>query len=370
MKKWYSIQNRATAAEIVIDDEIGEYGVSARQFARDLAQIKAPEISLRIFSPGGSVVQGFAIYNALLRHPARIVGRIDFAASMATVIAMACDEIEMSDNGFFMIHNPWAVAMGESDDLERMADLLAKMREKILDAYGRHSTRSRDELAALMDAETWMDAGEAMAAGFCSRIIQAPALAALADLDLSAFTNLPQAIATTHNQNGAEDMPDNKNKPEDLQAKLDELTAGAKAAAEANAALKAEVESLTATVEEVKQSLAVEKKAHAESVAEAAAAAKAAAEAHAAAIAEKEGALAKAEAKVAALAPGLKPDAANRANSNNGTPEGADAIAAFADAVAAIQERDGIAYNDALRKAKAEYPDEFAAYLKAPKPSK
>ena len=157
-------------AEISIYDSIGGYDINAKQFAEDLKALEVDTIHLRINSPGGSVIDGNAIFNALQRHSAKVITHIDgLAASMASVIAMAGDEVRMADNALLMIHNPWTVSMGDADDLRADADLLDKMRDSILASYGR-SQYSAEELADLMDAETWMTAQEALDAGFIDEI--------------------------------------------------------------------------------------------------------------------------------------------------------------------------------------------------------
>lgn len=170
---WYNItqaEGDASSAEISIYDSIGGYEINAKQFVEELGEIKADTIHLRINSPGGSVIDGNAIFNALLRHDAKVITHIDgLAASMASVIAMAGHEVHMSDNALLMIHNPWTVTMGDADELRADADLLDKMSESIMNAYSR-SQYEREEIKDLMDAETWFTAQEAFDAGLVDHI--------------------------------------------------------------------------------------------------------------------------------------------------------------------------------------------------------
>ena len=171
-KTWYNMTaaEGETSAEISIYDAIGSFDVNAKQFVDELKEINAEVINLRINSPGGSVIDGNAMFNALQRHPAKVVTHIDgLAASMASVIAMAGDEVHMADNALLMIHNPWTMSIGDADELRADADLLDKMSASILSAYGR-SQYEADELKALMDEETWFSAEEALAAGFVDHI--------------------------------------------------------------------------------------------------------------------------------------------------------------------------------------------------------
>lgn len=171
-KTWYNIAvaEGSTEAEISIYDAIGGYDINAKQFVDELKAVDAETIHLRINSPGGSVIDGNAIFNALKRHSARVVVHIDgLAASMASVIAMAGEEIRMADNALMMIHNPWTITMGDADDLRKDADLLDKMRDAIVTAYSR-SQYEPEELIAMMDEETWLTAQEALDGGFIDMI--------------------------------------------------------------------------------------------------------------------------------------------------------------------------------------------------------
>ena len=167
-KTWFSMAAEKGKATISIYDEIGGWGVSAKGFRESLAEMgDISEIELRLNSPGGSVIDGFAIYNMLREHPAKVVAKIDgWAASMASIIAMAADVIEMPSNTWMMIHNPWTVAVGEADDLKRMAEILEKMENHALVAYQMHSTLAESEIKQLMNDETWMDGADAVEKGF------------------------------------------------------------------------------------------------------------------------------------------------------------------------------------------------------------
>jgi len=159
-----------SSAEISIYDAIGGYDVNAKQFVDELKEINAEVINLRINSPGGSVIDGNAMFNALQRHPAKVVTHIDgLAASMASVLAMAGDEVHMADNALLMIHNPWTMSIGDADELRADAELLDKMSASILSAYGR-SQYEAEEIKDLMDAETWFTAQEAFDAGLVDHI--------------------------------------------------------------------------------------------------------------------------------------------------------------------------------------------------------
>lgn len=200
MKTWYALSARAEIrqTEISIFDEIGYYGVSAKQFIGDLKRVPADhEIVLKIHSPGGEVFDGNAIYNALKRHPGGVTVQIEgLAASMATVISLAGAPVKMAANGFYMIHNPWGVAMGDADEMRDQAALLEKIREGMIAAYASKSGQEPEQIAAWMDAETWFSAEEAQAAGFVDEVTDSLALAASANKfsRLGKFRNAPSDL--------------------------------------------------------------------------------------------------------------------------------------------------------------------------------
>jgi ATP-dependent protease ClpP protease subunit len=171
--KWYSIadQQESLEAEVSIYDEIGGWGVSAQSFLTEISGLKGKRINLRLNSPGGSVIDGNAIYNALRRHVGGVTVYIDgLAASMASVVAMAGERVIMADNALMMIHNPWTVAVGNSDDLRKDADLLDKLKSGIRRAYAGATGMSEDEIQSMMDAETWLDPVQAVSLGFADEI--------------------------------------------------------------------------------------------------------------------------------------------------------------------------------------------------------
>lgn len=187
-------------AEIVLYDEIGGWwGVTAEQFRQELAGISAKTIHLRINSPGGSVFEALAMYNALREHEARVISHVDgLAASAATVVALGADEVHMAANAFFMIHEPWVLSMGNADQLRKDADLLDKITGSIVGMYRQKTQASDDEVREWMEAETWFNADEAKAAGFVDLIDNGEeedlAAEAAALFDLSIYSKVPDAL--------------------------------------------------------------------------------------------------------------------------------------------------------------------------------
>ena len=195
MASWYAIRARATGAEVAIYDEIGAYGVSAKGFLAELGALpEGAPIDLRLNSPGGSVFDAVAIHNAIRRHAGRVTVWIDgIAASAASYVAMAGDEIVMPENAFLMIHDPAGLVIGTAADMRAMAEALDKMGDSLAAGYAAKSGRPIDEIAALMAAETWLDASEALALGFADRFTDPVRIAA--SFDIGRFRNAPSALA-------------------------------------------------------------------------------------------------------------------------------------------------------------------------------
>jgi len=190
---WYNMATKTdTEAEVSIYGPIGGFDINAKDFAEDLKGIDADTIHLRVDSPGGSVIDGISIFNALQRHPAKVVTHIDsLAASMGSVVAMAGDEVRMANNALLMIHEPWTVAMGNADELRKNADTLEKMSGNILQAYSR-SQYTPEQVADLMKSETWMTAQDALDAGFIDYIDDGlKAVACIVDAANSAELQVP-----------------------------------------------------------------------------------------------------------------------------------------------------------------------------------
>ena len=187
-------------AEIRIDGEIGFWGITARQFIRELKEIDASTIHVRINSPGGDVWQGTAMYNALKNHKAQIIVHIDaIALSMGSVIAMAGDHIYMAANSFMMIHDPWMLSMGTGEDLRKAADVLDKHRDVLAKTYADRAGGDVKEFLKLMKAETWFTAEEAKEAGLVDAIepnktCKKDQAKALAGFDLAAFARVTKSL--------------------------------------------------------------------------------------------------------------------------------------------------------------------------------
>ena len=196
-QNWYAFKNapdKDGEVELSLYDEIGSFGIGAKEFIAELKEHKDQHIHLRINSPGGEIVEGSAIYNALTRHKGGLTVHIDaLAASMASVIAMSGDPVYMADNALLMIHNPWTLAAGEAKDLRKQADLLDTMKSNLIRAYQKKSGMEEKAIAKLMDEETWLDAVEAVALGFVDAIEDGIPAAASAKEMRARFDNFAKA---------------------------------------------------------------------------------------------------------------------------------------------------------------------------------
>lgn len=194
----YSIKAKAKSAEILIYDDIGEGwigGISAKSFIADLKALPDVDtVNVRIHSEGGAVFDGQAIYNAIKRLDARVEVDIDgIAASIASIIAMAGDEIRMAENGFMMIHDPWMVAAGTASELRDAAETMDKVRDTLLKTYVNRTGTDSETISQMMLDETWMNADEALEFGFIDSVTEEMKLAA--KIDTKRFRKLPQALA-------------------------------------------------------------------------------------------------------------------------------------------------------------------------------
>lgn len=194
MDTWFKAQKTdAGEGHIAIFSDIGMWGVTANDFRRELDAIGDVDVlNVAIGSNGGDVFTGFNIYNMLARHKAHKVVTIEgLAASMASVIAMAGDEVVMPENSMLMIHNPFGNVAGEADEVKSFGEALSKMQANIIQAYRNRTGLSAKEIGAMMDKTTWLDAKDAKAKGFADRIEKPVAI--VNAVDVSKFSNVPAA---------------------------------------------------------------------------------------------------------------------------------------------------------------------------------
>lgn len=194
----YRVIARQQSAEIFLYDDIGDGffgGITSKQVINDLAALgPVKTLTVRINSAGGSVFEGFAIYNAFARFPSEVNVEIDgIAASIASIIAMVGKDIRVAENAMVMIHDPMAFVAGTGEDMRKMADSLDAIRGNLVKTYAKRTGQDQQKVSDWMAAETWMDANDAVAYGFADSVSQPLALAASADL--TRFKNVPARLA-------------------------------------------------------------------------------------------------------------------------------------------------------------------------------
>lgn len=180
-------------AIVATDEEAAWWGgVSAQSFVKEIRALEAEVIHLRINSPGGDVFAARAMEQALREHKARVITHVDgFAASAASYLALAGDEVEIAAGGFFMIHKAWTFAYGNADDLISTAELLTKIDDSLVATYATETGQEADQLREWMRAETWFNSDEAVQYGFADRVA-ASAVKDTAAWDLSAYAHAPK----------------------------------------------------------------------------------------------------------------------------------------------------------------------------------
>jgi ATP-dependent protease ClpP protease subunit len=165
--------------KITISGEIGtdEGQVSAAWFKSQLPANGVDPIEVSIHSEGGSVIEGFGIFDAIKSYagPKKCVVA-SAAFSIASFIPMAFDDVEITPNGYLMLHNPYAACEGDSAEFAKMAGVLDGMKTNMVDAYAIKSGKSVDEIKAILNAETYLNASSALANGFVNRITPAPVI--------------------------------------------------------------------------------------------------------------------------------------------------------------------------------------------------
>jgi ATP-dependent Clp endopeptidase proteolytic subunit ClpP len=189
MRSWFNIKAAAAGAdtaEISIFDEIGAWGISAKDFITDLKAkaAGATKATLLINSNGGDVFQGWAIFNALKSSGLDITVKVmGIAASMASVVAMAGKRIEMPANSMMMVHNASSGLFGDAENMRAVADVLDKIDNSIVAAYAARTGKSEDEVRALMSADSYLTAAECVELGFADEVTGAAKVTALFDIE-------------------------------------------------------------------------------------------------------------------------------------------------------------------------------------------
>lgn len=178
MSKWNPAVHAAEESDetISIYDVIGAdwtgEGITSKRIAGALRKIGKQDVTVHVNSPGGDFFEGIAIYNLLREHPAKVTVKVmGLAASAASVIAMAGDSIQISEVGFLMVHNAWAVAIGNRHDMRSAADTLEPFDDAMAGLYAGRAEVDKTEAAKWMDAETWFNGSQALEAGLADALL-------------------------------------------------------------------------------------------------------------------------------------------------------------------------------------------------------
>lgn len=202
-KPWLRVNNEADkAAEIYICGPIGgsywdDSGMTEKEFRDAIKDIPAAKpITVHINSEGGSVSDGIGIYNALRSRGEAVTTVVDgYAVSIASIIALAGHKVISPKSSIWMIHEPWTMCQGDSEEMLRAAEMLDKHGDMLAAIYGDRTDKTKAEARELMKSETWMTGEEAVANGFADEMPEEVAPQALAALDVSKFKNVPPHIA-------------------------------------------------------------------------------------------------------------------------------------------------------------------------------
>jgi ATP-dependent Clp protease, protease subunit len=216
----WSIRNAADDdhAEIKLYAEVGESwwfeSVTAQEFTDELDQLDVSSITLRINSPGGSVFDGVAMYSALRSHRAKVTSVVEgLAASIASIVMLAGETVQISDAAMVMIHNPWGMAVGDATDMRKTAQTLDEIRDVMVGVYAKKTGRSTAEIVEALDAETWLSAQKALDFGIVDQVLgdgeedtpdagEAAARAVFDERVFSRFRHTPEQVVAAYRRGG------------------------------------------------------------------------------------------------------------------------------------------------------------------------
>jgi len=246
MKNWYSIKAVSDAvAELSVFDEIGFWGVQAKDFVREVKAITAPTIKLYINSPGGSVFDAVTMFNALAMTGKTIeVHVLGVAASAASYLAMVGSKVVMPDNTFMFLHNPINGVYGNAEDMREMADVLDKIGASLTATYAKRFKGDEQALKDILAAESYLTAAECLEYGLCDEVV--PAIEATAKFDID---HVPEAVrAVAFKAAAPAPVVELPSLPEQIAAALDAAGLAEFQAAFSTDAAIADADSLTAAV--------------------------------------------------------------------------------------------------------------------------
>lgn len=208
----------ATRAEILLYGEIGESwwsdSITAKEVKEKINELDdtVNQIDVRINSPGGDVFEGISMYNILKSHKANVTVYVDgLAASIASIIMLAGDEVVFGTGALMMIHKPWTCACGDAQALETVIDRLNDVENQMINIYRKKTNMDRAELKGFLAAETWWDADQAIEHGFCDR-------------KMDEDDNIVDMAASLENARWINKKPNLQNKKDLVKSKLSDFT--------------------------------------------------------------------------------------------------------------------------------------------------
>ena len=227
-RKWYEINNGVDVTDVYLFNDIGTFGVSAQSFVEEIKEYEEKELAIHINSLGGEVFDGMAIYSIIQRRKAKTTVYIEgIAASIASVIALAADEVIMSENSLLMIHNAWGGSSGDASEMRKQADVLDKISNEIAEIYVKKTHLPYDEIIRMMGEETWLTAEEAVAMGFVDSISEPIKVAA--KYDVSKFKNITmEKVEKTLNINNKKKIKMTEELKSWFNSKVDDIIAKVK----------------------------------------------------------------------------------------------------------------------------------------------
>lgn len=192
-----SDDNSISVFDVIGADWYGD-GVTASRIAAALRSIGGSDVTVNINSPGGDMFEGLAIYNLLREYEGKVTVKVlGLAASAASIIAMAGDEVQIGRGAFLMIHNCWVYAMGNRHDLQQIAADMVPFDKAMNDIYSARTGLDAATIDAMMDAETYIGGSDAVEKGFADRLLAADEIADGDDSPAAALRKLDAMLAKT-----------------------------------------------------------------------------------------------------------------------------------------------------------------------------
>lgn len=189
--------NSISVFDVIGADWYGE-GVTASRIAAALRSIGGADVTVNINSPGGDMFEGLAIYNLLREYEGKVTVKVlGLAASAASIIAMAGDEVQIGRGAFLMIHNCWVYAMGNRHDLQQIAEDMVPFDKAMNDIYAARTGLDAATIGAMMDAETYIGGSDAVEKGFADRLLSADEISDGDDSPAAALRKLDAMLAKT-----------------------------------------------------------------------------------------------------------------------------------------------------------------------------